>query len=489
MLKNLFIPNQKNNHTPRLLHRNALLIYVLVIFGFNIFLGQAGVLKVGADITPQDLLNAHNAQRSVSGLAPLTLNTSLNSSAGSKASTMIAIDCWAHYCPPDKSPWDFFLESGYNYQFAGENLAEGFDNIDSIVSAWMNSPTHRANILNENYREVGFGFAYGYYQGKPNNLLVTVHFGTAFSSATIIEPSQPVNFPDVAVAETENNKPTSGPYITIDNLTEGQYINSRSIEITGKAEPIGQQISLSINDIEDGKINAPGINYTFRSSKDAADGSYKVQAKLLNLEGQVLSETTPMNVIVDGNLPSVNKDTIQVIRLTPEKFLVKFKTSADVKDVSANILNYQVNRDDQMFWSVLLDKTEINKVNNVLFTVKDFFENSQQFFIPTSEIFAVKTSTDNLTSTTEINEAAVDLNVPEMFLDRIGDYGIRQILPLLFVLYLIGLFTIDFIVLSKTHMIGVVRRKSHVYMGIFVVLFLVISIGGFSGNIMQGLNT
>src|SRR6185436_20656588 len=68
------------------------------------------------------------------------------------------------------------------YIYAGENLAEGFDDNTTVMDAWMNSPTHKENILKPEFREIGIGGARGTYQGEQNNTIVVIHFGTQVNS-------------------------------------------------------------------------------------------------------------------------------------------------------------------------------------------------------------------------------------------------------------------------------------------------------------------
>ena len=66
---------------------------------------------------------------------------------------------WSHYTPSGEAPWVFIDKSGYAYSKAGENLAYGFSTSDETINGWMNSPSHKANLLDEAFSEVGFGFA------------------------------------------------------------------------------------------------------------------------------------------------------------------------------------------------------------------------------------------------------------------------------------------------------------------------------------------
>lgn len=137
---------------------------------------QAEVLAYATNINRSDLLAGTNAARAQNGLAPLTLNSQLNTSAQNKGQHMIANNYWAHVAPDGTQPWYFFDQAGYSYTRAGENLAYGFDSSSATISAWMNSPSHRDNILGD-YKDIGFGIANGEsYQGNQNTVVVA-HYG------------------------------------------------------------------------------------------------------------------------------------------------------------------------------------------------------------------------------------------------------------------------------------------------------------------------
>lgn len=102
---------------------------------------------------------------------------------------MIAQDYWAHESPNGTQPWYFFHQSGYEYLRAGENLAYGFKDSSSTVTAWMNSPSHRANLLGD-YQQVGFGVARGsHYQGGAYTVIVAHYATPTLAEATDSEAS------------------------------------------------------------------------------------------------------------------------------------------------------------------------------------------------------------------------------------------------------------------------------------------------------------
>ena len=105
-----------------------------------------------------DMLKQVNAQRAKNGKSALTLNQSLCASARVRASEIAKDGCFSH-TRPDGSGC-FTAISGVSYRTAGENIAMGtwgYYGVDEIMDGWMNSEGHRANILNGNFSEVGFG--------------------------------------------------------------------------------------------------------------------------------------------------------------------------------------------------------------------------------------------------------------------------------------------------------------------------------------------
>lgn len=127
-------------------------------------------------LTPDTLVTLTNQERAAAGLSPLHINADLTASAQAKAQDMLARDYWAHFAPDGTSPWFFITQSGYKYVGAGENLAMDFATDQDVMTGWMSSPTHRANILNPAYVDVGISVVEGYLQGH-DTVLVVAHYG------------------------------------------------------------------------------------------------------------------------------------------------------------------------------------------------------------------------------------------------------------------------------------------------------------------------
>src|SRR6185295_11057951 len=156
-----FFPQESNNYRPKILHIKSIYITICLIFiltfGLSYFQAKyPQVLGAYTQISFTDLLNFTNQARLQNNLPPLSLNSALSSAAEMKGADMFAKNYWAHNSPDGLSPWYFFKQAGYDYVYAGENLARGFTDPSEVVSAWMASPEHRANILSRNFSEVGF---------------------------------------------------------------------------------------------------------------------------------------------------------------------------------------------------------------------------------------------------------------------------------------------------------------------------------------------
>jgi uncharacterized protein YkwD len=159
-------------------------IGLIVTAGFvlnSLWPSQHSVLGYATDMSVSELLSDTNSQRSAHGEAGLHLNSLLDRAAQNKAADMASKDYWSHNSPSGKTPWDFITAAGYKYQTAGENLAYGFATSADTVTGWMNSPEHRANILNTSYKDVGFGIInIPNYQGDgPQTLVVAMYASPA----------------------------------------------------------------------------------------------------------------------------------------------------------------------------------------------------------------------------------------------------------------------------------------------------------------------
>ncbi len=187
----LLAPTPENDHAPQLLQKTAfLLLCGLIVLSFAVtnlqsLVWQSSSWLVGT-VLPAVVIDKTNEARIAQAEIPLQRNALLDEAARLKAEDMAKNGYFAHYSPEGVSPWHWFNEVGYVYAHAGENLAVHFNDSKAVVAAWLESPTHRANIENGNYLEIGVGTAEGEYQGFKTVFVVQL-FGTP---AAPIQPAQ-----------------------------------------------------------------------------------------------------------------------------------------------------------------------------------------------------------------------------------------------------------------------------------------------------------
>lgn len=156
-------------------------------------------------VLPSVVIDLTNEERADISTAPLARNTTLDEAAKLKAKHMAKNEYFSHFSPEGVSPWHWFDEAGYVYAHAGENLAIHFTDSSEVVDAWMDSPTHRENIVNGIYTEIGVGTAKGKFDGYDTVYVVQL-FGSPAILPVVAEhqaevESVPVSQP-LAVAET-----------------------------------------------------------------------------------------------------------------------------------------------------------------------------------------------------------------------------------------------------------------------------------------------
>ncbi len=202
-LKQLLLPTPENDYTPHLLQRTAMgMMFVMILLSFAVVNMQAVFWQsskwlVGT-VLPAVVVDLTNSERKELQAAPLKRNTLLDEAARLKAEDMAKNSYFAHYSPDGISPWHWFDEVSYTYAHAGENLAIHFKDSGAVVDAWMNSPSHRANIVNTNYTEIGVGTAKGKYEGH-DTVYVVQMFGTPAKAPV---PAQTVAVAPAPKAET-----------------------------------------------------------------------------------------------------------------------------------------------------------------------------------------------------------------------------------------------------------------------------------------------
>ncbi len=145
---------------------------------FLVFLAAAlSVPLFASEITPQAVIDSMNVYRRQAGLPPLREEARLVKAADDRIRDMEDLGYWGHESPDGRAPFVWLRAEGYHYQYAGENLAAGFETNELLVSSWMESPGHRSNILSPLYTDCGVAVLDGATTGRATGKSVVVLFG------------------------------------------------------------------------------------------------------------------------------------------------------------------------------------------------------------------------------------------------------------------------------------------------------------------------
>lgn len=260
-LADVLLPTPQNDHRPHALQRAAIAgMACLVVLSFlaanaQALLWQSSSWLVGT-VLPAVVVDLTNDARH--DLAEPTLKRSalLDQAATLKAQHMADHVYFAHYSPTGESPWYWFDKVGYQFVHAGENLAIHFTDSTAVVDAWLQSPAHRANIVNENYTEIGVGTAKGMYEGYETVYVVQL-FGTPAATLQPAPPARPV----AAVVTVPATSRVSSPItITASNTPD---------TIVAAAVPDRLTTNDTSVPVEAAKANNPEMTVTTKTNQTA----------------------------------------------------------------------------------------------------------------------------------------------------------------------------------------------------------------------------
>ncbi len=265
-LSDHFIPHARNDYRPHVLGQRALALYSGLLVSVKIFIlalvafGPVAPAFSSA-ITVSNIIALTNQSRQQYNLTTLTENSELDQAAQNKANDMLAKGYFAHTTPDGKTPWDFIIAAGYNYLMAGENLAVNFTEAESVETAWMNSPEHKANILNPNFENIGIGVSQGQYQGHMA-IFVVQEFGvpaaqqvaltnvpTPVQTSAAPAPASPAPAPAKAAAQAPGSAANQGevlgnsPQSGLPAAPAALTVDSGSIKLDGDNADITAQVS------------------------------------------------------------------------------------------------------------------------------------------------------------------------------------------------------------------------------------------------------
>ncbi len=211
--------------------------FIVAIFSFLIILFPAQ--KVWAsEITSKNIIQLVNKERFSHGLDVVVENSLLSGAAREKLNDMIKKDYFAHTSPGGISPWHWIEKSGYDYQYAGENLAVNFTNAEDQHKAWMASATHRKNILNSSYKEIGVAVAEGTLEGQ-TSIITVQFFGTPADAAPSAKSAEPAEQGVKGEQAKQEQSPTPIALKPLDLpfLPEGNLLKDTSLEELNSRQP------------------------------------------------------------------------------------------------------------------------------------------------------------------------------------------------------------------------------------------------------------
>ena len=225
---NYLIPNEENDYRPGLFQGLSAFLILFVVLGVLIA-GSVTTVVVDRDgllgaIYTSVLVDLTNEARLENGLEPLRLSSELAQIASLKAEHMAENEYFAHNSPEGVSPWYWFGAVGYDFVYAGENLAVDFDDSEDVNDAWLDSPGHRANILDARFTEIGIATFEGEYNGH-NTVYVVQMFGT------------PAPVPEVASEQVEKKTEPEVTVVQQEETEQEKYIVVERSDVVDEVVP------------------------------------------------------------------------------------------------------------------------------------------------------------------------------------------------------------------------------------------------------------
>ena len=272
-----------SNHKPAKYPGMFLAAAILIFLGAN--------CVFASDITPQKVIDLANADRKDKGISELAENEKLSQAASDKAEDMVLKNYFAHTSPKGITPWRWIEKENYGYNYAGENLAMDFTSAEKMNEAWLASPTHRANILNEKYKEIGIAVREGVINGHTTTIVVQI-FGSGDKNVANRETvqkekaSQPAKdtgsedfYPQLPLDENKDGQArltVMRPVVT--SPSANKIVSGKRMEIFGRATPL-TQVTIFDEEKEIGTANAGDSGWFRLNATGFSVGEHSLSAK------------------------------------------------------------------------------------------------------------------------------------------------------------------------------------------------------------------
>lgn len=467
-MKIFFLPKKENSFYPYALRVEALIIYSILLAIFNLIVVPLFGLSnkaYSSEISENALVELANRSREAVGLSPLRVNEKLKIAAENKGKHMFKEQYWAHYAPDGTSPWFFIIQAGYDYTYAGENLAKDFVTAEAVHEAWMNSPTHRDNILNPYYEDIGIAVVEGTLFGEQTTIVVQM-FGSLNEKA---EYTQNV---------TQEIPSTKIPVPQITSPKDGEVLNKSQITVTGKG---ANGLTISIYDNNKNVVEATANEGIFSVVlTNLKDGEHIFSARAKDSSGRISEESNKVKVTID-TIPPALKSKETKLFLKGMNITVTLQPTEKLKMVtilfSGKSIPLNEDQNGTFVGSFALQGDYSNyEGQNITVTLTDMADNTttENIRLPSFEII----SQGNITPVV----SGVSSTVVTSAMSYINSLTPQQKLNIAVGLFLTLLFVIDAVVLWK---MGLFRQQAKTVLHIpILIIGIIITIFGINGTII-----
>lgn len=336
-----FIPHQRNNYHPHILgHRSLALMSALMvtvkIFTIAVLAWGPVVPAFSSAITVENIINLTNQSRAQFNESALTENSMLDQAAQAKANDMLARGYFAHITPDGKTPWSFITAAGYNYLMAGENLAVNFTDSEDVETAWMNSPDHRANLLNKDFQNIGIGVSQGTYQNH-NAIFVVQEFGTPADQQVALN-----NIP-TPVQSTAVPAPTIPTTVAKSSTVSKTSASAPTQVKAASSQPVSQPVSQPANSLDQAPSNVQQLSVVTPvvvvSGDTKLDGeNIDITAKVTGPAVKVLAYFGQQAVMLSPKDQTIWTGSVSMSSLTQQSVTVRLEAS----DMQGKVSTYQL---------------------------------------------------------------------------------------------------------------------------------------------------
>ncbi|MBD3362559.1 hypothetical protein GF362_02465 [Candidatus Dojkabacteria bacterium] len=488
-LQDFIIPTKRNKFRAYLLKAETIGLITLLVFVFNIFISSLPISETQAQIDMTSVVYLHNRERAKQDLSQLTVNSKLVASANKKAQLMLEHDCWDHYCPPGMSPWDLFNESHYEYLYAGENLAEGFVDNSVMMKAWMNSPTHKENVLKKEFSEIGIGYIRGDFQGKKDNIVVAVHFGHPFEELLIPVKEDTKNQTNIELIK----------HIKIIKPKYDEFISNPFVTIQGEVDPAIEKVQFRYKDNSIGIVDTIKDKFIFNNFHTIKfpDGIHTVYVLGLDSEQNLIDESNKIRFTVDTLAPRLQEEDIQVIEIEKgDRSTINIEVKTDL-----DVIKTELRIGDQVFpghrleggrsrFNVVFDELQDN--TDLVFVLEDRAGNLTKKQISTEQILGQASKILEEVENQEVSSSISLIDrlrvIPSEVKFDVKIFNTKNIFNLIVIIVFIALLLIDYLVIKRLDIYTYRHGHHHIKIALLIAIGVISLLSGGIGHILTGIN-